>query len=125
VSSESSALLRRRLIDEPAFPVFFVLELDFERFPLVLELHRGDFPVWQFLGDQRLVAVATVVGGARVDQFHGQEGQHHHDQDRECGALEETAHERCPGCCGAASGLEATGPLAYHGNPCILGAAGP
>ncbi len=72
------------------FVLFFVswVQLDFERFALVLELDRLDFALRDLFRDERLVAVRAGVARGRADQFHGQERQHQHDEDRERGALE-------------------------------------
>ena len=69
--------------------------------------------VRKLLADQRLVAVRAVVRVARVDQFDREERQHDHDEDRESGALEETAHGEIPGVLRPSEVL-ATSPLAYH-----------
>ncbi len=82
----------RGLFDVARFPRFAVLQLDFEDPALVLELDVLDFALGDFLRYQGLVAVTDFVGGAGVEEFRGQEGQHDHDQDRKRGTLEETTH---------------------------------
>ena len=54
----------RGLVDVADFVAFFVLQLDFEGFALVLELDRLDFALGKLAADQRLVAVLAVVGRA-------------------------------------------------------------
>src|SRR6185312_8547608 len=78
--------------DEPGFVLFVVLADDFDRVALVLELDRFDFPARDFLRDEREVAAFGAVAPTRRDQFGGKEREHDDDQDRERGALEETAH---------------------------------
>jgi hypothetical protein len=75
---------------------------------LAVDLRDGDDvvlrPQVNRLDDVRLVELRDelTVGGrrrlvARADELLGEEGQHHHDQDGEGGALEEPAHRRCAG----------------------------
>jgi len=106
----------RRLVDETDFVVFFVFQFDFERLALVLELDFTDFATGKLFGDERLVAVRAVHAGAGVDQFDREERQHHDDEDRECGALEETAHWLIQSVLAPAE-VVVTRPLAYHEGP--------
>src|SRR4029077_12878015 len=73
--------------------------------------------------DERLVAVRPVVGRAGVDEFDREERQQHHDQDRKCGALEETAHKKILRGL-APTHVRATRPQAYHGDVHIPAAGG-
>src|SRR6202161_346910 len=114
---------RRGLVDVADFVRFFVLQLDFERLALVLELDFADFARRQLFRDERLVAVRAVVARARIDQFDREERQHDDDQDRERGALEETAHRIILGGLAPAE-IGVTSPLAYHEGAAIPVLAG-
>ena len=77
---------------KPTSYVSLFFSLTSSALPLFLNSTDLDFAARQLFGDQRLVAVLAVRARARVDQFDREERQHHDDQDREGGALEETAH---------------------------------
>ncbi len=104
---------RSHLVDVADFVVFFVLEFDLEAFALGFHLDRRHFACGQLTADERLVAVLAVIRRPRVDEFDREEGQHHDDEDRECGALEETAHGEILVVLGPLK-IGATGPPEYH-----------
>ena len=68
-----------------------VAQLDRERVVLGLHVDRADLPGLQ-LADEVPVG-RRLRALARADELLCEERQHHDDQDRECGALEEPAHD--------------------------------
>jgi hypothetical protein len=65
--------------------------VDVERVVLGVDRDRLDLALVH-VGEELRVG-RDLLAIARADQLLGEERQHHHDEDRECCALEESAHE--------------------------------